>query len=95
MRPGMTKVSSDERRRALVCVEACLCWSGWAKWEKLLEYCILMRVCMLDEEGQKGGVERGHDGEWMDDVCKDVPAKSEIRLKARFESSVKILSKGR
>ena len=31
VRPGMTNVSSDERRRALVCVEACLCCSEGGK----------------------------------------------------------------
>lgn len=50
VRLGITKVSRDERRRALVCVEACLCCSEGAKWAKLLEYCILMSVCMLHDE---------------------------------------------
>ena len=50
VRPGMTNVSSDERRCALVCVEACLCCSEGAKSAKLLEYCILMSVCMLHDE---------------------------------------------
>lgn len=50
VRPGIRNVSSDERRRALVSVEACLCCSEGPKRAKLFECCILMSVCMLHDE---------------------------------------------
>lgn len=60
MRPGMIKVSSDDRREGLVLRAGSLCSVVGRNERMLFDFCILMPVCMLHDESWKVCVDGIH-----------------------------------